>query len=144
MRMVAIGPINSGSPFHFHCDAVNALVYGRKRWWLYPPSVALYSKQHPVLWHKHGYKQLALCLPSCLIPLYDYYHTACSHHHRWWTLMWSMAMSIEPAIFCMFLIDGCMPLLMKLNRFVASIDVMLHGCQCIWYNDMMLFANRLV
>jgi hypothetical protein len=38
-----LGGPGSGSPFHFHKDAFNALMYGKKRWFLLPPSQALYS-----------------------------------------------------------------------------------------------------
>jgi hypothetical protein len=38
-----LGGPGSGSPFHFHKDAFNALMYGKKRWFLLPPSLALYS-----------------------------------------------------------------------------------------------------
>ena len=43
-----LGPAGSGAPFHFHEDAVNAIVFGSKQWWLLPPGQGLYSKQHPV------------------------------------------------------------------------------------------------
>ena len=41
------GPALSGAPYHFHGDAVNALVRGRKRWLLLAPAHAVYSKAHP-------------------------------------------------------------------------------------------------
>jgi hypothetical protein len=46
-----LGPAGSGAPFHYHCSAVNTLVYGRKRWWLYPPAATFYSKRHPAQHH---------------------------------------------------------------------------------------------
>lgn len=36
-RIIAIGGTDSGIPFHFHGEAWNELLYGRKRWFLYPP-----------------------------------------------------------------------------------------------------------
>eukprot|EP00043_Microstomoeca_roanoka_P018235 m.194015 g.194015 ORF g.194015 m.194015 type:complete len:169 (-) comp16787_c2_seq5:1448-1954(-) len=42
-----LGPAGSGAPMHVHSGAWNALVYGRKHWYLLPPSEAFYSKQHP-------------------------------------------------------------------------------------------------
>ena len=42
-----LGPDRSGSPFHFHGDAFNVVLYGHKQWWLAPPSTAVFSKQHP-------------------------------------------------------------------------------------------------
>ena len=44
-----LGPTWSGAPHHYHCDAVNALVRGRKRWLLLPPAAAYYARQAPVL-----------------------------------------------------------------------------------------------
>jgi hypothetical protein len=35
-----LGPGNSGAPLHSHTDAVNALAFGAKRWWLQPPDRA--------------------------------------------------------------------------------------------------------
>ena len=37
----------SGAPFHFHEDALNLLIHGRKQWWLAPPAAASFSKEHP-------------------------------------------------------------------------------------------------
>ncbi|EGD77594.1 hypothetical protein PTSG_08691 [Salpingoeca rosetta] len=42
-----LGPAGSGAPMHVHSGSWNALVYGRKRWFLLPPPLAIYSKQHP-------------------------------------------------------------------------------------------------
>lgn len=35
---------------HFHGDAWNAVAYGVKRWFLYPPARAFYSKQPVAQW----------------------------------------------------------------------------------------------
>eukprot|EP00438_Fugacium_kawagutii_P015391 Skav225151 [mRNA] locus=scaffold1056:273057:273569:- [translate_table: standard] len=45
----AVGETGSGSPMHFHQDAVNLLLNGRKRWWLQPPSLSAMSRLHPCL-----------------------------------------------------------------------------------------------
>ncbi len=45
-----LGPSGSGAPFHLHCPAVNGLVFGRKRWFLYPPGESVYTKAHPLVW----------------------------------------------------------------------------------------------
>lgn len=54
-----MGVPGSGAPEHIHTDAVNALVYGRKRWFLKPPEHASYSKLPPLAWFRskepHGY-----------------------------------------------------------------------------------------
>merc|ERR1712019_290738 len=43
-----LGAPSSGAPFHFHTDAFNLLVYGRKRWFMLPPDRAVYSKRPAV------------------------------------------------------------------------------------------------
>lgn len=43
-----LGPAGSGAPLHFHSLALNAVMYGRKRWALLAPKDALYS-QKPAL-----------------------------------------------------------------------------------------------
>merc|ERR1712129_606377 len=43
----ALGDAGSGSPMHFHHDAINILLSGRKRWWLVPPALAAMSRTHP-------------------------------------------------------------------------------------------------
>jgi len=45
-----IGPALSGAPGHFHRSAWNILIYGKKRWFLYPPTEAFYSRQHIWPW----------------------------------------------------------------------------------------------
>ena len=49
----------SGAPNHFHVNAANILVYGRKRWFLSHPNDATYSREHVVEWleRKGGYDQ---------------------------------------------------------------------------------------
>jgi len=47
-----LGPVLSGSPIHFHRNAWNILIYGQKRWFLYPPDKAFYSKEHVWDWWK--------------------------------------------------------------------------------------------
>ena len=42
------GVAGTGAPMHLHTDAWNALVYGRKRWMVLPPSRALYSLLGPL------------------------------------------------------------------------------------------------
>eukprot|EP01079_Euglenida_sp_SAG-EU17-18_P007791 gene7791-1396_t len=40
---ISIGPPLSGAPVHFHNQAINHLVYGRKLWFLFPPRHAQWS-----------------------------------------------------------------------------------------------------
>ena len=42
------GVAGTGAPMHLHMDAWNALVYGRKRWMVLPPSQARYSLLGPL------------------------------------------------------------------------------------------------
>ena len=39
-----LGGAGSGAPVHFHGDAWNALAYGAKRWFLFPPAEARFSR----------------------------------------------------------------------------------------------------
>eukprot|EP01043_Picozoa_sp_COSAG02_P037861 COSAG02_NODE_2874_length_7845_cov_4.528660_2_plen_222_part_00 len=41
-----VGPAGSGSPIHWHNDAVNYAVHGAKLWTLLPPLHAVYSRRH--------------------------------------------------------------------------------------------------
>ena len=45
-----LGGPNTGAPFHYHHDAVNILAFGAKRWFLQPPSSAVYSVEPPLIW----------------------------------------------------------------------------------------------
>ena len=51
---VYVGPTGAGAPFHYHENALNALLHGRKRWWLKEPSEAVYSVRHPRAWCRRG------------------------------------------------------------------------------------------
>ena len=43
-----MGASGSGAPHHFHGAGWNALAWGRKRWFMHPPSRARYSTLHPL------------------------------------------------------------------------------------------------
>jgi hypothetical protein len=65
---VYVGPTGAGAPFHYHENALNALLHGRKRWWLKEPSHAVYSVRHPRAWCRRGVEvafvfELVDCLP---------------------------------------------------------------------------------
>jgi hypothetical protein len=53
---VYLGPILSGAPFHSHGSALNALLYGRKRWTLLPPSKDVYTQLHPIAFDLKAYE----------------------------------------------------------------------------------------
>eukprot|EP00039_Didymoeca_costata_P004882 m.76810 g.76810 ORF g.76810 m.76810 type:complete len:699 (-) comp12582_c0_seq3:68-2164(-) len=50
-----LGPRGSGAYPHFHNAAVNALVHGKKKWWLYPPSEAFFEIKHVTEWLENGF-----------------------------------------------------------------------------------------
>ena len=50
----AQGPTGSGSPMHFHSDAVNTLVHGRKRWLLLRPARCFSSNGPAREWARRG------------------------------------------------------------------------------------------
>ena len=54
----ALGAAGTGSPMHTHQDAWNALIYGRKRWFIAPPARANYSYTHIRAWMEADYPQL--------------------------------------------------------------------------------------
>ena len=45
-----VGPAGSGAPLHYHCDAWNALAFGRKRWFLQTPADAVFSNRPVSQW----------------------------------------------------------------------------------------------
>ena len=66
---VYVGPTGAGAPFHYHENARNALLHGRKRWWLKEPSEAVYSVRHPRAWCRRGVEvAFALELVECFTP----------------------------------------------------------------------------
>ena len=61
---VYVGPTGAGAPFHYHENALNALLHGRKRWWLKEPSEAVYSVRHPRAWCRRGVEVYPASTPS--------------------------------------------------------------------------------
>ena len=59
-----LGPALSGAPVHFHRSAWNLLVYGEKRWFLFPPNTAFYSKQHVWDWWQNEYIKASSAIHS--------------------------------------------------------------------------------
>jgi hypothetical protein len=63
-RVLAIGAHGAGVPFHFHGPAWNELIYGVKRWFMYPITVSpgggyneLFDQSH---WYDRNYNSLKL------------------------------------------------------------------------------------
>jgi len=54
----AVGSVGSGSPQHFHDDAFNVLLMGRKCWWFWPPALAAMSRVHPLKLVSSGASEL--------------------------------------------------------------------------------------
>lgn len=54
-----LGRPRSGAPFHIHADALNALVNGRKRWFVYTPMRTVYSRKPVQQWVDEDYEALA-------------------------------------------------------------------------------------
>ena len=53
LKQLIIGPKASGSPPHFHNHALNALVYGAKKWYMWPPREAHFIFGHVGTWAKN-------------------------------------------------------------------------------------------
>ena len=49
---IYLGPPLSGAPPHFHTHSWNVLLYGQRRWFLFPPNEAFYTKQHALDWYR--------------------------------------------------------------------------------------------
>lgn len=54
-----LGRPGSGAPFHIHADAVNAVVAGSKRWFVYTPKRTLYSRTPIQEWIDGDYSRLS-------------------------------------------------------------------------------------
>jgi hypothetical protein len=53
-----LGSIGTGAPIHWHGPAWNVCAYGQRRWFLFPPSSALYSNIPISEWIKEDYPRL--------------------------------------------------------------------------------------
>jgi hypothetical protein len=47
---LSLGPPRAGAPVHYHVPAINSLVYGRKRWFLYPPDSTHQNTKEVIHW----------------------------------------------------------------------------------------------
>ena len=60
---LAIGPMDSGAPPHYHKAAVNTMFYGRKKWYLFPPKDAVYTSLSSKEWlERHGTEGALECV----------------------------------------------------------------------------------
>ena len=53
---LAVGPMNSGSPPHWHQPAFNGLFEGQKMWWMFPPAFSMYSPWSAGQWFYQEYQ----------------------------------------------------------------------------------------
>ena len=60
-----LGAAGTGAPFHHHQSAWNALIYGRKHWFLVPPRQAIFSTK-PVRQTPPVYSQSRACVRACV------------------------------------------------------------------------------
>lgn len=51
-------PEGSGSPVHFHTDALNIAIVGRKRWFLFPPAQRFWGAKPAVTWMWEDYRSM--------------------------------------------------------------------------------------
>ena len=65
-----LGGPGTGAPFHRHDGAYNALIYGQKRWFLLPPSQALFSIKPAIRFLKDDYPAMQATggAPTLTIP----------------------------------------------------------------------------
>jgi hypothetical protein len=68
----------SGAPIHFHGDAWNAIAYGRKRWFLFRPDIAMYTTMPIADWLVREYP--ATPTPATLHP-HPHLHAHTHTHH---------------------------------------------------------------
>jgi hypothetical protein len=54
-----LGRANSGAPHHIHADALNVVISGSKRWFIYTPASTIYSRKHIKKWLDEDYVNLA-------------------------------------------------------------------------------------
>ena len=65
-----VGSKYSGAPAHYHSHAMNFLVTGKKRWLLWPPASALYSRTPAVSWLDRKDAQAYQCVQPANASLY--------------------------------------------------------------------------
>jgi hypothetical protein len=53
-----VGGVGTGAPIHWHSDAWNVCAHGSRRWYLFPPSIAVYSNMPMKQWIKEEYPKL--------------------------------------------------------------------------------------
>ena len=54
---LALGPLNSGAPPHWHSPAFNGLFEGKKMWWMFAPEDSMYASMSAGQWIHGEYRQ---------------------------------------------------------------------------------------
>ena len=70
----SLGPAGSGAPPHFHGHAWNALIYGKKRWFLFPPTHAFFSSLTQLEWYNTRYHRHTEIFPLRCAIIFMLYH----------------------------------------------------------------------
>ena len=60
---LVLGPAYAGANPHFHHTTWNGLVFGRKRWMVWPPARSFYSAKHPHRWFTEDYETVKALNP---------------------------------------------------------------------------------
>lgn len=61
-----IGHPYAGASVHFHQQTTSALLFGRKHWFMFPPSQAFYSTQQIYSWYQESYPKLQTKPLECI------------------------------------------------------------------------------
>ncbi|XP_004344477.1 hypothetical protein CAOG_06856 [Capsaspora owczarzaki ATCC 30864] len=99
------GPCLSGAPVHFHTDAWNGLIRGRKRWFVFAPGASFISKEPVLEWfrreeerqrmiQKHGEHAPATFL-ECIQEAGDLMYIPDSYGHGVINMQESLAIAVE-------------------------------------------------
>eukprot|EP00163_Fabomonas_tropica_P001331 TRINITY_DN11006_c0_g1_i1.p1 TRINITY_DN11006_c0_g1~~TRINITY_DN11006_c0_g1_i1.p1 ORF type:complete len:837 (-),score=179.23 TRINITY_DN11006_c0_g1_i1:965-3475(-) len=55
---LVVGPAFAGANPHFHHTTWNTLLFGRKRWMIWPPAQSFYSSKHPHRWFDEDWERV--------------------------------------------------------------------------------------
>lgn len=65
-QQIIMGPEASGAPMHFHVEAFNAALVGRKRWFLVPPANNFWSRKPAATWFADNYSSAPKPMFECV------------------------------------------------------------------------------
>lgn len=91
-----VGPAGSGVNFHQHTNAWNALFYGRKRWFLFPPYTIFGPTALPMKeWHRTFYPQLKDVAVECVQEAGEMLYAPTNWYHGILNLEPSVGIAVE-------------------------------------------------